>query len=125
MSILSKGISNSRATQLGWYMDTADSADTQIFTYDASNKKTKLKDVEENILTIIKNIKINPNFNEGFLERWKLTKDKKTFSKFIPLSCIFRFCRDVKKMISGEIKINLEKITYTISMEIINMKLQI
>lgn len=48
-------------------MDTSDSAETHKFTYNAVSKATKLKDIEEGILTIVQNIKHNPNFNKGFL----------------------------------------------------------
>jgi hypothetical protein len=41
--------------------------------------------------TIISKITNNSAFNKGYLERWLLTKDEKTITKFISLSKIFRF----------------------------------
>ena len=102
-------ISSSEASQLMWYMDTADSADKNRFTYTDADKGNKVKDHDKTVENRVQNIKVNSEFNHGFLERWQLTKADKTFSKFIPLKRLFRFCRDVNKVLKGEIRIVLEK----------------
>jgi hypothetical protein len=87
-------VSDTSASQLCWYPDTADSADTSQYKYEAQDKSVKFKDLDVDIKTIISKITNNSAFNEGYLERWLLTKDEKTITKFIPLSKIFRFVRD-------------------------------
>jgi hypothetical protein len=104
-------ISDTVASQLFWYMDTNDSANKQRYIYDEANKDTKLKEADVGLANTLNKIKNNPSFNKGFLERWQLTKDGKLFEKFIPLSRIFRFCRDVEKVSNGEIMIKLDKNT--------------
>jgi hypothetical protein len=59
--------------------------------------------------TIISKITNNSAFNKGYLERWLLTKDEKTITKFISLSKIFRFVRDCNKVLNGKIRIELRK----------------
>jgi putative ribosome biogenesis GTPase RsgA len=64
------------------------------YKYDAQNKFEKFKDLNVDIKTVVLKITNNSEFNKGYLERWLLTKDGKTVTKFIPLSKIFRFMRD-------------------------------
>jgi hypothetical protein len=55
-------------------------------------------------------IKVNHNFKEGFLERWKLTKQIKQISTFLPLNRLFRFCKDINRVFEGlPHEIELEK----------------
>jgi hypothetical protein len=65
---------------LCWYPDTADSADTSQYKYDAQDKSEKIKDLDVDIKTIISKITNNSAFNKGYLERWLLTKDEKTIT---------------------------------------------
>jgi ubiquinone biosynthesis protein COQ9 len=58
------------------------------------DKSEKFKDLDVDIKTVVLKITNNSEFNKGYLERWLLTKDGKTVTKFIPLSKIFRFMRD-------------------------------
>jgi hypothetical protein len=102
-------VSDTSASQLCWYPDTADSADTSQYKYDAQDKSEKFKDLDVDIKTIISKITNNSAFNKGYLERWSLTKDEKTITKFIPLSKIFRFVRDCNKVLNGKIRIELRK----------------
>jgi hypothetical protein len=105
----SGNVSDTSASQLCWYPDTADSADTSQYKYDAQDKSEKNKDLDVDIKTIISKITNNSAFNKGYLERWLLTKDEKTITKFIPLSKIFRFVRDCNKVLNGKIRIELRK----------------
>jgi len=102
-------ISSTEASMLMWYPDTSDSANKDRFNYTAADKATKVKDLDKSLEAFVDGIKQNSNFNRGFLERWQLTNGNKTFCKFIPLKRLFRFCRDVNKVLKGEIKIVLEK----------------
>src|SRR6266550_1207265 len=102
-------ISDSVASQLLWYMDTADTADRNRFAYIDGDKATELKASARSLEYLVARIKANTDFNRGFLERWQLTNGGKTFCKFIPLNRLFRFCREVNKVLKGEIKIVLEK----------------
>jgi hypothetical protein len=102
-------VSVTSASQLCWYPDTADSADTSQYKYDGKNKAEKFKDLDVDIKTIVSKITNNSAFNKGYLERWLLTKDEKTITKFIPLSKIFRFVRDCNKVLNGKIRIELRK----------------
>lgn len=102
-------VSDTSASQLCWYPDTADSADTFQYKYEAQDKSIKFKDLDVDIKTIISKITNNSAFNKGYLERWLLTKDEKTITKFIPLSKIFRFVRDCNKLLNGKIRIELRK----------------
>jgi hypothetical protein len=102
-------VSDTSASQLCWYPDTADSADTSQYKYDGKNKAEKFKDLDVDIKTIVSKITNNSAFNKGYLERWLLTKDEKTITKFIPLSKIFRFVRDCNKVLNGKIRIELRK----------------
>src|SRR5277367_779037 len=104
-------VSSKTASNMCWYLDTTDKASKQRFSYDENNKATKLKDADVTIENVLTKLKHNPNFNEGFLSRWQLTRDGKDLEKFIPLSRIFRFCRDIDKVLTGEIKIQLRKNT--------------
>src|SRR5277367_171105 len=106
---MSGDISSSEASQMMWYLDGADSAETHRFTYEIADKAVKFKDLDKSITDVVRSIKHNPKFNEGFLQRYQLTNGDKAFCKFIPLKRLFRFCRDVNKVIKGEIKIVLEK----------------
>src|SRR5579863_7057485 len=102
-------ISDSTASSLCWYMDTSDSSGKTKLNYTEADKATKVKEFDKSLETFVTSIKENSNFNKGFLERWQLTKDGKTLEKFIPLSRMFRFCRDVQKVSNGEIRIKLYK----------------
>ncbi|EFA13108.1 hypothetical protein TcasGA2_TC001597 [Tribolium castaneum] len=102
-------VSDTSASQLCWYPDTADSADTSQYKYEAQDKSVKFKDLDVDIKTIISKITNNSASNKGYLERWLLTKDEKTITKFIPLSKIFRFVRDCNKVLNGKIRIELRK----------------
>lgn len=88
-------ISDTVASQIGWYLDTCDDVGVEEFTFTEGTKK----------------VTRNEKFNKGFYNRRNLTKDGKTLEKFIPLSRIFRFCRDVNKILRGEIQIRLFKNT--------------
>ncbi len=46
-------------------------------------------------------IKGNHNFNEGFLERWKQTKQSKQIILFLPLNRLFGFCKDINRVFRG------------------------
>src|SRR5438132_13269016 len=98
-------ISDSVASQLLWHTDTADTADRSRFAYIDDDKATELKASTRSL----EYLAANTDFNRGFLERWQLTNGGKTFCKFIPLNRLFRFCREVNKVLKGEIKIVLEK----------------
>jgi hypothetical protein len=102
-------VSDTSASQLCWYPDTTDSADTSQYKYDAQNKSEKFKDLDVDIKTIVSKITNNSAFNKGYSERWLLTKDEKTITKCIPLSKIFRFVRDCNKVLNGKIRIDLRK----------------
>ncbi|KAB0790615.1 hypothetical protein PPYR_14973 [Photinus pyralis] len=100
-------VSDSVASSLCWYMDTSDKAD--INRFENSVDATQLKASEKIITDILKQ---NVNFNKGYAERLQLTKDGKILEKFIPLSKVFRFCRDIPKVLNGEIIIRLRKNDY-------------
>jgi hypothetical protein len=90
-----------------WFKDTSD---TNRFIYDYTDKQTKLKESDTTLENLVKKIKGNHNFNEGFLERWKLTKSSKQISLFLPLNRIFGFCKDINKVFRGlPHEIELEK----------------
>ena len=91
----------SAASNMFWYRDTADTADTSRFSYDNNDKATKLKDSESKIADMVSKIKENDNFNLGFLKRWLLTKKSKTISMFLPLNRLFGFCRDINRVFKG------------------------
>lgn len=101
-------VSDTSASQLFWYPDTADSSDTSMYSYNGEDKS--LKELENvKVKSIVSKIKNNPNFNKGYLERWELTKDGKIITRFIPLTRIFRFARDCDKVLNGKIRIELRK----------------
>jgi hypothetical protein len=103
-------ISDTAASQLMWYPDTADSGQSQRYVYDeAGDRDKKFKDTDTDLKTFAARIKHSPNFNRGFLERLQLTKDNQIFCKFIPLKRLFRFCKEIDKVLKGEIRIVLEK----------------
>lgn len=66
-----------------WYKDTADSTSTSRFLYEAAGKTT-VKDMAGITETFVGAIKASHNFNEGFLERLKLTRRSKQVSLFLP-----------------------------------------
>lgn len=102
-------VSDTVASQLLWYLDTFDGTNTNPYIYEEENKNVKLKELDESIGSIVSKIKQNPKYNNGFFKRWNLTKNKQIIVKFIPLSNIFRFARDVNKVLNGDIKIELRK----------------
>src|SRR5258706_7590583 len=106
---MSGDMSSSEATQMMWYLDGADSTDTNRYTYDAQDRATKFNVLDKSISDVVKAIKHNSEYNEGFLQRWQITNGDQVFCKFIPLKRLFRFCRDVNKVLKEEIKIVLEK----------------
>src|SRR5277367_2791454 len=75
-------VSSKTASNMCWYLDTTDKASKQRFSYDENNKATKLKDADVTIENVLTKLKHNPNFNEGFLSRWQLTRDGKDLEKF-------------------------------------------
>ncbi len=102
--------SRSAATNMFWFRDTADSSDMSRFLYNESDKDKKLKESESTLGDFLKNSKHNHNFNEGFLERWKQTKQSKQISLFLPLSRLFGFCKDINRIFKGLThQIELEK----------------
>src|SRR5688572_18415868 len=102
-------ISDTQASQMMWYMDTADSASRQRYRYEEADRATTLKDSTKILETYVSLIKNNPTFNKGFFDRLQLTSGNQLFCKFIPLKRLFRFCQEVNKVLKGEIKIILEK----------------
>jgi hypothetical protein len=76
-----------------------DSTDTSKFLYDASDKATLVKELNVKVEDLILKIKKNHNFNKGYLERLKLTKQSKQ-RMFLPLSRLFDFCKDINKVFS-------------------------
>jgi hypothetical protein len=100
----------SAASNMFWFKDTADSTDTSRFIYESADKLSKLKESETKLEDLIKKIKGNYNFNEGFLERWKQTKQSKQISLFLPLNRLFGFCKDINRVLKGlPHEIELEK----------------
>ena len=97
----SDDFAKSAASNMFWYRDTADSAETNRFLYDESDKDTKIKESDVKLGDLVKRIKGNHNYNEGFLNRWILTKQSKPISMFLPLNRLFGFCRDVNRVFKG------------------------
>ena len=91
----------SAASNMFWYRDTADSADTNRFIYDSADKASKLKESDTKLEDLVKHIKGNHNFNEGFLRRWIIAKQSAKISMFLPLKRLFGFCRDINKVFKG------------------------
>jgi len=87
--------STSEATNMLFYVDKSDTADKQILKYDGTLQDTT------KITDFYKNFQINKNYNEGFAERWLLTKDSNTVFIWTPLKHIFNFLNEYKKVISG------------------------
>jgi hypothetical protein len=84
-----------------WFRDTADSTVINRFIYDSTDKNSKLKESDAKLEDLVTKIKANHNFNEGFLERWKLTKQSKQISMFLPLNRLFGFCKDINRVFRG------------------------
>lgn len=100
----------SAASNMFWFRDTADSTDTSRFISSPTEKNQKLKESLITIEELVKNIKRNHDFNEGFLERWKLTKESKQISLFLPIKRLFGFCKDINRVFRGlPHEIELEK----------------
>ena len=97
----SDDFAKSAASNMFWYRDTADSAETNRFLYDENDKDTKIKESDVKLGDLVKKLKGNHNFNEGYLNRWILTKNSKLVSMFLPLNRLFGFCRDVNKVFKG------------------------
>ena len=100
----------SAASNMFWFRDTSDSTITNRFIYDSTDKNSKLKESDAKLEDLVMKIKVNHNFNEGFLERWKLTKQSKQISMFLPLNRLFGFCKDINRVFRGlPHEIELEK----------------
>ena len=97
----SDDFAKSAASNMFWYRDTADSTETNRFIYDEIDKNIKIKESDAKLEDLIKKIKGNHNFNEGFVSRWILTKKSKVVSMFLPLNRLFGFCRDINKVFKG------------------------
>jgi hypothetical protein len=91
----------SAASNMFWFRDTADSTATNRFIYDSTDKQTKLKESDAKLEDLVTKIKANHDFNEGFLERWKQTKESKQVSMFLPLNRLFGFCKDINRVFRG------------------------
>ncbi len=91
----------SAASNMFWFRETADSTVINRFIYDSTDKQTKLKESDAKLEDLVTKIKANHNFNEGFLERWKLTKQSKQISMFLPLNRLFGFCKDINRVFRG------------------------
>jgi hypothetical protein len=94
----SDDFAKSAASNMFWFKDTADSTVTNRFIYDSTDKNSKLKESDAKLEDLVMKIKVNHNFNEGFLERWKLTKQSKQISMFLPLNRLFGFCKDINRV---------------------------
>jgi hypothetical protein len=100
----------SAASNMFWFKDTANSTEINRIIYDSTDKQTKLKESDTTLENLVMKIKGNHNFNEGFLERWKLTKSSKQISLFLPLNRLFGFCKDINRVFKGlPHEIELEK----------------
>src|SRR5215475_4274520 len=103
-------VSDTVASQLCWYPDTSDKAERFMLVFNQDDKELKIKDTEITFERFYhKYLKQNQNFNRGFLQRYTLSRDRQIIEKWIPLKRVFRFCRDVNKVLNGEIKIKLRK----------------
>jgi hypothetical protein len=85
----------SAASNMFWFKDIADLTDTNRFIYDATDKNSKLKESDTKLEDLVKKIKGNHNFNEGFLERFK------QISLFLPLNGLFGSCKDINRVFRG------------------------
>ena len=87
--------STSEATNMLFYVDTSDTADRKLLKHHGTlTDATKLMEFFENL-------SINDKYNQGFVERRKLTKNSKTVTLWIPLKYVFDFFREYKKVITG------------------------
>jgi hypothetical protein len=91
----------SAASNMFCFRDTADSTDTSRFIYESADKLSKLKESETKLEDLIKKIKGDYNFNEGYLERWKQTKQSRQISMFLPLNRLFGFDKDINRAFKG------------------------
>src|SRR5258705_12823076 len=94
------------ASNMFWHVDTSEQADKDRFSYVGSEVSL---DSNVKIKNFVKAIKANINFNEGFLERFKRTKESKQISLFLPLSRLFGFCKDINRVFRG--------VTHTIKLD--------
>jgi len=90
----------SAGSNILWFLDTADTTDTNEFIY-SGNKTIKLKDADITIGQLLENYKRNPNYNKGFAFRREETKNSQLISVFIPLEQIFGFFKNVDKVFKG------------------------
>jgi len=94
-ALFSRDFSETTAGGQWWYRDTADSTDA------APTVVTSVYDAGPPIV-VTSTSTANPNFNKGFAARKALTAASNGyFSARIPLSALFGFCRDVRKMMYG------------------------
>lgn len=95
LAFYSRGFSETTAGGRWWYRDTADSTDA------APTVNTVVYDAGPPI-AVTSTSAVNPNFNKGFAARKALTAGANGyFSASVPLSALFGFCRDVRKMMYG------------------------
>jgi hypothetical protein len=90
LSTFSDDYSRSAATNMFWFPDTAEGCDKSKFVYNGA--ETEL-DTNAKIKDVIKNITANINYNNGHLERYKLTNKSKQVSLYLPLSRLFGFLK--------------------------------
>ena len=94
------------ASNMFWHVDTSEHANMERFVYNGGEANL---DSNDKIINFAKSIKHNVDFNEGFLERSKKTKESKQISVFLPLSRLFGFCKDINRVFRG--------ITHTIKLD--------
>lgn len=94
----SRDFSQTSASGRWWYRDTADTASSIRYTATTTGTTT----AEGAPIVATTSVVDNPDFNEGFAARKALTSSSGGyFNARIPLSSLFGFCRDVRKMMYG------------------------
>ncbi|GFU15683.1 ULP_PROTEASE domain-containing protein [Trichonephila clavipes] len=64
---------SSEATNMFFYKDTSDAADRNFLKFEGTHTDA------EKMITLINKIKLNENYNEGFADRWELTKNSNLY----------------------------------------------
>ncbi|KAF8769811.1 hypothetical protein HNY73_017420 [Argiope bruennichi] len=87
--------SSSEATNMFFYVDTADTADRKpLKHFGTLTDNTKLTE-------FFKNLSTNEKYNYGFTERRKFTKNSQVVTIWVPLKYVFDFFSEYKKVITG------------------------
>ncbi|GFU28969.1 uncharacterized protein TNCV_470891 [Trichonephila clavipes] len=81
--------------QMFFYKDTSDAADRNFLKFEGTHTDA------EKMTTLINKIKLNESYNEGFADRWELTKNGNLVKIWIPLKQFFGFFNDYRKIMSA------------------------